>query len=73
MMKSVGRALMRLHRDEQGADMVEYILIIAAIALPLLAVVIIFWDNIKEWMYGQTEEVFERTREGAETENMPTP
>ena len=48
----------KLDRDERGADMVEYILIIAAIALPLLAVIIIFrnqlwemvrsaWDNIR--------------------------
>ena len=73
MMKSVGRALMRLHRDEQGADMVEYILIIAAIALPLLAVVIIFWDNIKEWMYGTTQQVFDDTEAASDTGNMPTP
>ena len=37
--------LRALHRDEQGADMVEYILIVAAVALPLLAVIIWFWKD----------------------------
>jgi Flp pilus assembly pilin Flp len=44
--KNLGRTLKSLHEDEGGADMVEYILVIAAIALPLLAVVIWFWKDI---------------------------
>jgi len=40
--------LKKLHKDESGADMVEYILIIAAIGLPLLAVIIWFWHDIAE-------------------------
>ena len=51
MLKAVGRKLRALHRDEQGADMVEYILIVAAIALPVLAVVIWFWKDISKWAY----------------------
>ena len=43
--------LKALHEDERGADMVEYILIIAAIALPVLAVVIWFWKDISTWAY----------------------
>jgi Flp pilus assembly pilin Flp len=39
-----------LHRDQQGADTVEYILIVAAIALPLLAVVIWFRKDIWEFV-----------------------
>lgn len=50
MMRALGRHLKRLHRDEQGADMVEYILIIAAIALPLLAVLIVFRDELWGWV-----------------------
>ena len=73
MLKTIGRTLMKLHRDDQGADMVEYVLIIAAIALPLLAVVIIFWDNIKEWMYDETEKIFELTNEGTDPSGMPSP
>ncbi|NLW85521.1 MAG: Flp family type IVb pilin [Planctomycetes bacterium] len=38
-----------LYRDEQGANMVEYILIIAAVALPLLAVVLWYRNEISEW------------------------
>ena len=38
-----------LHRDEQGAEMLEYVLVFAAIALPLLAVVIWFWKDIAQW------------------------
>ena len=38
-----------LHRDERGADMLEYMLIVAAVALPLLFVVIWFWKDIKTW------------------------
>lgn len=47
-----GKALGAFHRDEQGADMVEYILIVAAIALPLLGFVVFFWKEIREWAYG---------------------
>lgn len=49
MLKTVARKLQALHRDEQGADMVEYILIVAAIALPVLALVIWFWKDISIW------------------------
>jgi Flp pilus assembly pilin Flp len=45
-LRRVMKRLRSLHRDEQGADMVEYILIIAAIALPLMAVAIIFRDKL---------------------------
>jgi len=39
---------MRLWRDEEGAEMIEKILIIAAVALPLLLVLLIFRDRISE-------------------------
>ena len=48
----LGKGLRALHHDEQGADMVEYILIVAAIALPLLGFVVYFWKEIREWAYG---------------------
>ncbi len=66
MLKSIGRRLKALHRDEQGADMVEYILVIAAIALPLLGFVVYFWQDIKEW----AKDLYERIKGNAETE-MP--
>jgi len=46
----LGRAMRALHRDEQGADMVEYILIIAAIALPVLGVLIYYRSEIYDWI-----------------------
>lgn len=45
-LKRIGKMLKRLHRDERGADMVEYILIVLMIALPLLGVAIIFRNEI---------------------------
>jgi len=50
MLKKVKTLVRRFHRDEQGADMVEYVLIMAAIALPILAVVIWFREEIKDWL-----------------------
>ena len=55
----LGNRLRSLHRDEQGADMVEYILIIAAIALPLLAVILWFRNDIAEWLGEQWEDIKE--------------
>ena len=56
-MRKIGNLLRRLHRDEQGADMVEYILIVAAIGLPLLAVIIWFWKDISKWVGDLYEDV----------------
>jgi Flp pilus assembly pilin Flp len=50
MGKHMWNRLRSLHNDEQGADMVEYILIIAAVALPLLAALLYFWQDIKAWL-----------------------
>ena len=53
MISSLGKQLKCLHRDEQGADMIEYVLVIAAIALPILAVAIIFrneiWEKVQDF------------------------
>lgn len=49
MFSRIKNGLLALHRDEKGADMIEYILVVAAIALPLLAVVIWFWKDISKW------------------------
>ena len=55
--RSLGR-LRQLHRDQQGADMVEYILLVAVVALPLLAVIIYYRDKIRDLladMFGDIE------------------
>ncbi len=49
-MKSLWNRLLAIHRDEQGADMVEYVLIVAVVALPLLGVLIWFWKDISRWV-----------------------
>jgi len=50
MLHWIGKKLKALHSDERGADMVEYVLIVAAVALPLLAVIIWFWHDISKWV-----------------------
>ena len=51
MWSKLRRGLIAFHNDEKGADMVEYILIVAAIALPLMAVAIYFWKQVKTKVY----------------------
>lgn len=65
-LNSVVRRVKALHRDEQGADMVEYILLIAAVALPLLAVMIWFWKDISAWARTLYEDA-----KGSAEEGMP--
>jgi Flp pilus assembly pilin Flp len=49
-MGTIIRQLKRLHRDERGAEGLEKLLIIAAIVLPLLGLLIIFRNEIKDWV-----------------------
>jgi len=49
MMKALMSKFKALHRDQQGATMIEYALVFAAVALPLLAVLIFFWKDIAKW------------------------
>lgn len=64
MVKAIASRLARqfkaLHRDEQGADMVEYVLIVAAIALPIMAMAIIFrnelWNMLKGFWEGVKQD-----------------
>ena len=57
MLNRLGNRLRSLHRDEQGASMVEYILVIAAIALPLLAVILIFRNELWSMVSDRWEEI----------------
>ena len=50
MIRHVVRNLVKLHRDERGAEGLEKLLIVAAIVLPLLGLLIIFRDEIKKWV-----------------------
>lgn len=49
----------RLLRDEQGAEGLEKLLIIAAIVLPLLGLLIYYRNEIKDWvgdMWGEVRD-----------------
>lgn len=48
--KNVGRLLRRLHQDEGGAEGLEKLLIIAAVVLPLLGLLIIFRNDLSDWV-----------------------
>ena len=56
-LKRLGRKLKSFHDDQQGADMVEYILIVALIALPLLAVAVIFRNELWEMVRGAWDNI----------------
>jgi Flp pilus assembly pilin Flp len=57
MMNKLKTMMGRMHRDEKGADLVEYVLIIAAIALPVLGIVIWFKDEIAEMIGGAWDDI----------------
>jgi Flp pilus assembly pilin Flp len=52
MFDRITSSLRSLHRDERGAEGLEKLLIIAAIVLPLLGLLIIFRNEIREWVVG---------------------
>ena len=52
MMSRIVDNLKKLHRDERGAEGLEKLLIVAAIVLPLLGLLIIFRNEIKDWVVG---------------------
>lgn len=57
MMTALARFLSRLHRDESGASMIEKILILAAVALPILIIILVFGKNVVKWFKDSSEKV----------------
>ena len=51
------RGLAALHEDDSGAMSVEKILILALIALPIIIVLLLFKDKLKEWFKGQSDQL----------------
>jgi len=49
-LRRVGRALAAFHNDRRGAEGLEKILILAAVALPLLGLLIYFRDELGTWL-----------------------
>ena len=56
MVRGLWNRLKQLERDETGAQGLEVLLIIAAIVLPLLGLLIIFRNEIREWVVGIWEK-----------------
>ncbi len=56
-MNGIVNFLKKAYRDEQGAEGLEKLLIVAAIVLPLLGLLIFFRDWITEWVSGEAEQV----------------
>ena len=69
MLKRAKSLLSKLYRDEQGADMVEYVLIIAAVALPLVGVLIWYWHDFVQWV----GEAWAAIKGGGETDPSGLP
>ncbi len=59
MKKSLlGKLLARVHADEQGAVSIETVLIIAAIALPILIVLYkVVWPRLERYVNRNLEEL----------------
>ncbi|MFI4859447.1 MAG: hypothetical protein ACIAXF_02075 [Phycisphaerales bacterium JB063] len=57
MTKMIKSALTRIIREEKGAEALEKILIVAAIALPLLGLLLFFSGAIRDWVTGNWETV----------------
>jgi len=57
IIRHVRAALDRLWHDEQGAEGLEKLLILALLILPLLAVLIIFGKDIRDWVGTKWDDV----------------
>ncbi len=47
--RRIGRAAARLHRDQRGAGMLEYGLVFAAVAVPILALFTKLFDVLSDY------------------------
>ncbi|MEM7680523.1 MAG: hypothetical protein AAF288_01065 [Planctomycetota bacterium] len=65
VLTSTRRTFSRLHRDERGAEGLEKLLILAAVALPLLAVLLFFGQDIKEYLTNSWTDVTDADASGS--------
>ncbi|MFN3168972.1 MAG: hypothetical protein ACE37H_18135 [Phycisphaeraceae bacterium] len=56
-LSNIKQGALELWRDDRGAEGLEKLLIIAAVALPLLAVLLFFSGSIKRWVQENWGEV----------------
>ena len=57
LLTNMKQAALELWNDEQGAEGLEKVLILAAVALPLLAVLLFFAGDIRDWVATNWESV----------------
>ena len=57
MFNRLRQLLTRFHKDDAGAMSVEAILIVALISIPLLILLYLFRNIIKEWFTGQQNQL----------------
>lgn len=57
MLTKFRKALVRLHRDEQGAEGLEKLLLLAALILPLLGILVFYGGDLKDWLNGKWSDV----------------
>ncbi len=50
MLKNLWKLAVRMHRNEQGAETFERVLVITALALPLVGLAILFGDRLQGWL-----------------------
>jgi len=50
MIRAAIESLRRLHRNEAGSQGLEQLLILAAVTLPLLGLLIIFRNELRDWV-----------------------
>lgn len=55
--QNMWRAAKRLYRCEQGAEGLEKLLIVGAIVIPLLGLLILFRNELSEWVSESWESV----------------
>lgn len=68
-LSSIRRLMMRIHRDECGAVSLEHVLVIGAVALPILVFVLKFgWPRVREYFFdgvSQLETETDRVVDGS--------
>ncbi|MGB1125319.1 MAG: Flp family type IVb pilin [Phycisphaeraceae bacterium] len=71
MLTNMKEAVLELWNDEQGAEGLEKVLIIAAIALPLLAVLLFFSGEIRDWVSDNWESVGGTSQDENDVDDNP--
>lgn len=70
-LKKIKEAVLELWNDDQGAEGLEKVLIIAAVALPLLAVLLFFSGEIREWVGENWDEVQDNSDSNNPIDGVP--